>query len=306
MKTFLLQGILFISLITIIPEGICRLFIPKISHHKNYEKFADLFPEIDNNTILIAGDSRMEWGVKPLLLNDLMRESGSDYSSINLAMPGSNGLDVLSACLEMDKYPKLILLGTNAFAPLWRNFQFDSSKTTAAYSKEVNREYFFREHSYLWEQKSIKQYFKSKPPFFLHHNYDSKGGVEVVENGNYHERLDFQIAYYKKKSATLTDSVFMNYLDELEVLERQLKKRNIPVFVVRMPLVEELQSLEKQNRNKFKSIDFEYVDWDCLELFNSHGRNMDSLIYQDGSHLSQAYAKKFTTNLYTKLNEELN
>ena len=70
------------------------LKIPKISDHVINHKLVSLINKIDSSSIVIVGDSRLEWGLKPLVIESELKKNGKNLTCFNLAMPGSNGIDV--------------------------------------------------------------------------------------------------------------------------------------------------------------------------------------------------------------------
>jgi hypothetical protein len=148
------------------------LKIPKISVPKIKAKAQDLVPIIDNNTMLILGDSRIEWGIKPRVLAKAL---DCNLKVVNLAMPGSNGLDILKYLQKEGIYPKLILIGYTRNYGLINGHGLDKERYNFFNRIKENISYQILQNFYV-KDKSIVNFFNHEPLYFKSHVYDEWGG----------------------------------------------------------------------------------------------------------------------------------
>lgn len=295
MIKFLTKLVLFSVVCFVIPEMAMHLFMPKISHHQTIEKAARLLPKVTKNTILFVGDSRIEWGIKPDII-----EAKTGSPTINLAMPGSNGLDVLEYLQKEKIYPQKIIVGVNHFCPTWRNFKrIKKWENSPLENLQLQTAYWFKQHSFLYEKKSIDEYRAGNSPFFLQHNYDKKGGVIVKERGNYEERQAFQLEWFGKQVKKFDlDSLAQVYAREMDARVGHFRENGTEVYGLVMPICEDLQALENSPEidNIFSEINF-------TQYFNYQKKYADNSeeIYADCSHLTPQMAREFSTFVMTAL-----
>ena len=175
--------------------------IPKISDHIINHKLVSLINKIDSSSIVIIGDSRLEWGLKPLEIESELKKAGKNLTCFNLAMPGSNGLDVLNELEKKNINPALLVYGFSAHAYRYtQKFNIEEQKSifklpqyiTGYVALLLNKTFIFEDN-----YQSVKQYIKNEPPYFIAHNYDAQGGVDVEENGNYSYRKSVQMKMYE-------------------------------------------------------------------------------------------------------------
>lgn len=298
MVKFLTKLVLFTVICFVIPEMAMRLFMPKISHHQTIEKAARLFPKVTKNTILFIGDSRIEWGIKPDII-----EAQTGSPTINLAMPGSNGLDVLEYLKKEKIYPKKIIVGVNHFSPTWRNFKrIKKWENSRLENVQLQTAYWFKQHSFLYEKKSINEYRAGNPPFFLQHNYDKKGGVIVKERGNYEERQAFQLEWFNKQVEKFNlDSLVHTYSRDMDAQVRHFRENGSQVYGLVMPICGNLQALE--NSTEIDSI-FSKISFTQYFNYQKKYANNSEEIYADCSHLTPQAAKEFSEQVAAALAAE--
>ena len=173
MKYFLRTLLVFLSipiLIILVIELFAHIIgIPKISNHNIYSKAQDLVPQIDSNTFLILGDSRVEWGIKPARLGKYFRIPHN--AIINLAFPGSNGIDILAYLLKIKKYPKFILIGYTPNYGRYPNHNLENQEYSFGNKLKMKMEYFLNQNLYI-KDKSILYYLKKEPLYFYYTNDD--------------------------------------------------------------------------------------------------------------------------------------
>ncbi len=277
-----------------------RLIVPKISHHKNIEKAVQLLPRIDENTIVFVGDSRVEWGVKPFII-----EEKTGLNTVNLAMPGSNGMDVMAYLQNKKTHPKKIIIGVNYFSPSWRNFKKIEKIDIGLQNRlSLNIDYFFKQHSYLYEKKSLEQFYK-EPPFFMGHKYDKKGGVVVKERGEYPERKNFQMTYFSKRVKEKNlDSLGNIYRQEISKKVSYFKKNGTSVIGLVMPICDDLRQLENYERvdSLARSIPFHRVE----NYLDNKRITLEENAFQDCSHLTPETANSFSKMLANNLSLTIN
>jgi hypothetical protein len=259
------------------------LIIPKISHHNIIAKAQNLIPLIDSNSIVILGDSRLEWGIKT---NEITNMNGK---VINLAMPGSNGLDIIQYFINNEIFPKIIIMGFCPNCGRWGNHSLDKLDYSKKNQLIANIRYWLKENSYIYDVASIKLYFLGEKPYFTNHKYDEYGNVVVCENGNYYERIKYQIINYNRLNIEYDRNEYKKYLSELKKIHTQLTGES-KLLGLYMPVSDTLFSLEKTHYQK-NEID---TLFDYFMDYSQFQPNNDSLYFYDGSHLSSRYAIHFT------------
>lgn len=271
------------------------LNITKISYHNIMAKAQDIMPKLNSNSIIFLGDSRIEWGIKPKLIEN---PEGEVY---NLAFPGSNGLDLLAYLSKNKIYPKIIIIGFTPNYGRYSNHGMDN--IILSYKNRITEDlkYFLLQKSYLYDKESIKLNFQGKTPYFIDHKYDCQGGVTVVESGNYDDRKTYQKKMYKDWYDNFDKEKYQFYLKNLTNLLNKFKGKS-HVFGLYMPVSNEIFELEKENYNSndiARAVDY-YFDYSSL-ISAKDSINRDEYYFYDGSHLSPEYAIIFTKKLSSAL-----
>ena len=299
MKKFLKKLLAFISIaliLILLAESIFHLLsITKISYHNINAKAQDLIPKLNSKSILVLGDSRIEWGIKPQLIEN---PEGGVY---NLAFPGSNGFDILTYLLKKKIYPKTIIIG---FTPnYWRYTNFGFDNAVFSYKNRIieNLKYYVLQRSYLYDKESIMMYFKGDKPFFIHHEYDNEGGVTVIEYGDYIKRKSFQKKMYKDWHDGFGLENYQNYIRNLTNLAMKFKGKS-NIIGLYMPVSNEIFELEKENYNiaDISNVYDYYYDYSSMLAYEDSVGKGENYFY-DGSHLNPEFAKIFTK----KFNDDL-
>ena len=166
---FILVPLAFVLSIEILARV---LKISKISVAKIKAKAQDLVPIIDSNTMLILGDSRNEWGIKPLVLAKILNRN---LKVVNLAMPGSNGLDILKYLQKEGIYPKLVLIGYTRNYGLIKGHGLDKKRYNLLNRIKENISYQILQNFYFTD-RSVVNFFNHEPLYFKCHVYDECGG----------------------------------------------------------------------------------------------------------------------------------
>ena len=215
MKRFIQKNIVFFIVLPILLlsfiESISYLFITKISHHKIVAKAQSLIPKIDSNSIVIIGDSRLEWGIKTY---EITNKKGK---VINLAMPGSNGFDIIHFLIQNNIYPQKIIIGFTPNFCKYKNHNLNKLHFSTKNLLIENIKYWLKQNSYLYDKASIDLFLKGEVPLFIDHQYDDLGNVLVKENGDYHQRMNYQLKMYKEWNTNFDYNLYKNYVKELNL-----------------------------------------------------------------------------------------
>lgn len=299
MKKFIINSLTFviISLLLIILLELSFNFlkVPKISHHNINSKAQNIMPYLDSNSILFIGDSRIEWGIKPKLIQNSYGEV------INLAFPGSNGLDILTYLIDNKIYPKAVIIGFTPNHYRYNNHNLDKIRLSYKNRKTESLKYFLLQNSFIYDKESIKLNMRKEKPYFIYHKYDNRGGVMVLENGNYDERKSYQKKMYKVWSDEFNRENYLYYLDNLTDLINKFKQKS-KIFGLYMPVSNEIFELEKENYNRndiARAFDY-YFDFSSL-LSTEDSLGKGEYYFYDGSHLNPHYAIRFTKMLNVEL-----
>ncbi len=144
----------------------------------------------------------------------------------------------------------------------------------------------------MYEKKSIDEYRAGNPPFFLHHNYDKKGGVIVKERGDYAARQQFQLEWFNKQVDKFDlDSLAHVYARDMEAQAQHFRANGSEVYGLVMPICGELQALE--NSPEIDSVFSEINFTQYLNYQKKYANNSEE-IYADCSHLTPQTAKEFS------------
>jgi len=247
-------------------------------------------PKINEQTTLFIGASRIEWGIKPLVIEGL-----TDRKVYNLAFPGSNGLDVLAYLKKHQIFPKEIIIGTAPFHFSLTNFDIENLDTSFSNAFYLNAQYQFKKWSYLYERRSLEYFYKRKKPFFLRHKYDRRGGVVVKEDGDYTERLRFQQEDFSDLAGRKIKKNFEEYRSQMTEEIAFFQKKGIRVSALIMPACSGIREIEDRVvQPKYSDIPFDTI-FDFRTYYDhKKGQVPDADIYIDCSHLSPEYAKEFS------------
>lgn len=299
MSLYLKKLSLFLALaliITLLIElGLRFAGIPHVSNHNIYAKSQNLIPLIDSNTILILGDSRLEWGIKPIVLEEKLE---GKFKVINLALPISNGLSALKYLRQENIYPKLIILGYTPNYGIYQSHGLNTQHYSIKNRLMENARYFLSQNSYLYDLSSLKLFFAGKTTYFKSHEYDYRGGAYVQENGNYEERKKVQYGNYKKRSDTFNPDYLNEYAKAIGKTIKELNTKGTMVVGLYMPVSTEVYKLEELNYDKTKPTLIFNKFYDLSNYVYTHNKvENDSNYFYDGSHLNQQYAISFTQAL---------
>lgn len=293
--------LLFFVLVAVLELLYRILKIPKIAHHDIYAKAQKLVPRINNNTILIIGDSRPEWGIKPITVAEKMKQAGIDGNVINMATPGKNGLDVLRYLVKNDIHPRIIIHG---YAPNYGSHQ-NHGTDTIAYTF-FNRKYeelnYWLDRNCYFRDQSVWYFIKRTPLYFKSHDYDSLGGVTVTENGDYKARAAEQHKMFSSFTRNFKPEELHRYDTEANALIEKLKSRGSSVYGIYMPVAKKIYDLQNVTGTNFPAIPAynRFYEWSSFTYTNEAPAH-DSTFYYDDCHLNPEYAISFTGKLADSL-----
>lgn len=285
-----------IASIILVIEATSRIFsVPKITHHKIVPKAHNLLPKINENAIVFIGDSRIEWGIKPILFEEKLGEEKACV--YNLAMPGSNGMDVLKYLKNNKINPKLIVVGYTRNYGRYVNHNLDSLNYSNMEWLRSNVGYWLKQRMYILDQ-SIWECWADRPVFFRSHEYDEQGGVVVFENGDFKERLAKQTETYTTWKKTFSGETLQAYKSELKELVGHFRASGVPVYGIYMPVSKGIYALEQQDESELEA-ELGLTRFEDLSnfVYTNEIPGHDSIYFLDGSHLSHDYALVFTEKL---------
>ena len=308
MKKFLSKILIFFTIpviVIILTEFVCNKFkVPKISYPNISSKSQNLIPQINSNTILFLGDSRLEFGIKPMIIKDILNDD--KVKVINLAMPGSNGLDILTYLKEQSIYPKLIILGYTSNYGRYKNHDLDKKKYTVRNRKEESLKYYLKQNSFIYDYISIKIYFSGEHPLHIGHEYDILGGVNVTEYGDYKYKKDIQIKIYESWSRSFEKDSLYAYHSSIKQLKKWFSNGGTTIYGLSMPTSKDLIKLEEKNQNGLNVSELfeEYYDYSKW-TYSFNNVEVDSVYFYDCSHLTLDYGILFSKKLGKKLKAQI-
>lgn len=304
LKKTLVLFMIFLVLVTV-SEILYRLLnIPKITHQNIEAKGQLMMPQINNNTILIIGDSRLEWGIKPITVLEKFSATGCNSNVVDMAMPGSNGLDVLQYLVQHDIHPKLIIHGYAANYGGYKNHGFDKAQYSGFNKISEQFSYWMDQHLYFRDQ-SVLNYIKRVPPYFKNHVYDSLGGATVTEYGDYTHRSNTQFEMYKGFKISFKQPDLDKYSAAANALIETLKSKGSIVCGLYMPISKKIYQLQNLsgsdvptgiNYNKFYNF--------SAFTYTNEAPAPDSAFFYDGCHLLPEYATVFTGKVVDSLRRD--
>jgi hypothetical protein len=283
-------------------EAFVRLLgVPKISHHNIRSKSQDLIPQIDSKTILFLGDSRVEWGVKPIKVG-----ADLDCKVINLALPGSNGMDILEYLNASKVYPKAIVVGYTPNVSGNLNHELDRQEYNLKNRIKEKIRYFLLQNFYLVDFQSLVSYKNGDTLYFKSHAYDELGGASVREYGDYSSRYHFQLKMYTQRRANFNPEQHSAYLAKMGEMIKAFSGKT-EIVGVYMPVSSSIRALEDPAFDK-KSLStlfggrfYDYSSHFSVDMNTAP----DSANFYDGSHLSPQKAEEFSTELAQQLKQDL-
>jgi len=293
--------VIFIALVAAL-ECLYRLLkVPKITHHNIQAKGQDLIPQINSNSILILGDSKLEWGINPAVIKNKFPDG---TNVIDMAMPGSNGSDIMRYLLQQGIYPKLIILGFASNYGGYKNHGFDKTAFTATKKITAGIEYFMDENLYFRDQ-SVMEYVKHGAPYFKSHQYDSQGGATVTEYGDYTKRSTGQVEMYRAFKKNFNQQELDKYCEETDSLIDAFKAKGTIVCGLYMPVSEKIYTIQhSQLHLKANNINYNrYYDFSKF-TYTSEKPGPDSLFFLDGCHLLHDYSLIFSAKLADSIQKD--
>lgn len=306
MKKFLKLVIVFSAVIAgfiLVVEGVSHLIgIPKISHHNIRGKAQNVMPFVDSSAVVFVGDSRVEWGIKPGVFTNECKNEG--WTACNLAAPGSNGIDVLKKIQKDSIVPRVIVIGYTAHLGRYSNHGLDALSYSITERWKANAHYWYKQHFYI-SDKSIWEWVNGRDLYFKSHSYDSLGGAIVYENGDYQNRLDFQVATYVDWKSTFDSTQLRKAEAELRKLISHFQRKGSVVYGVQMPVSSALWELEQSPYyHDGEKMNFDrFLDY-SMHIYEQEPAAHDSVYFIDGSHLFYDYQPKFTTVLAKAIKED--
>jgi hypothetical protein len=306
MKKYLIKLLIFVTIalfaILIVEVFSTIIKVPKISYPNIYPKSQSLIPKINSNTILFLGDSRIEWGIKPIIIQNILNNK-HNINVVNLAMPKSNGLDILTYLKSKNIFPKIIILGYTSNFGRYTNHDLDKIEYSNRNRIEERLKYFLKQNYFIYDYNSIKEYLMGRHPISINHEYDSLGGVNVTLYGNYQSKKEFQIKIYTEWSKDFSKDKLKAYYLSVKKFKQWFSKGGTKIYGLSMPASYDLIKLEHTN----------YIDQNVSELFDKYydfsilnQTIVDSTYFLDGSHLTQEFAISFSERFAEKLKIENN
>lgn len=294
LKKTLAVLIAFVALVAALEILYRLLKVPKITHQNIHAKAQTLMPRINNNTILIIGDSRLEWGMKPQTVLEKFKAAGFSGNVVDMAMPGSNGLDVMQYLIANNIQPKLIIHGYAPNYSSYNNHGFDKEDYTAYNKISENFSYWLDQHLYF-RDPSVLNWLKRAPLYFKKHTYDSLGGALVEEYGDYNFRASSQYDMFKSFKNNFTRASWLQYCHTADSAIGVLKKRGSIVYGLAMPVSKKIHSLLNDVNSDTAGITSynKFYDFSFF-TYTSEAPAHDSTYFLDGCHLLPVYAIVFT------------
>ena len=289
------QFSLFILLITAIIEITLRATdAPKMSHFSILPKSFELIPQIDENTVLILGDSRLEFGLKPEMMRSILKDE--DVKVVNMAFPGSNGIDILKYLKSKSIYPRFVIMGYTPNYGRYDNHGIDQQQFSKVNEWLENIKYMLKQEFYLFDRASLRCLIKEPETYWISHDYDEWGGVQVIAEGNYNDRLDHQIDLYESWMKGFSSARLDGYYNELRDLKSFFSKQGTKILGLYMPVCDEVFAYEKELYKAHKpdrEVFTFYLDYSNL-VYQNNVQQPDSVYFYDGSHLSDSFSEDFT------------
>jgi hypothetical protein len=271
-----------------------------------------------------VGDSRVEWGINPLKVENGLGKNYQLNKCYNLGMPGSNGLDVLKYLNTYKKYPKALIIGYSAYGYLNHNHSFNppdqksifklSNKIRSFISMSLNKTFLFEDNF-----ESLRLYLSNQKPYFIKHEYDDQGGVKVWENGNYKERKLIQIQEYSEYKKEFDSDKALKFVENLNLLLNKFRSAGTEIILLRMPVCMELKQIEDVEKieQAFSLVKTDHV----LEYYNCNNTSPNSFakeyiavlgnlkleesFFLDGSHISHSQTEEFSRQIGIDINQLL-
>lgn len=288
---------ILIALVAIfIVEISCRIIkIPKITHHNIMAKSRNLVPKISKNSILFLGDSRIEWGIKPLEILEAL--DSPNLTVINLALPGSNGIDILKYLINNKIYPSQIVAGFSPFYGAYTNHSLDTINYSWEDRIKANVKYLINQNFYI-SDRSINEYLRRELPLYKDHQYDPWGGVIVSEYGDYSQRLDYQVETSMKMRDSFDSSGYTRYVGEMNSLIKAFRENGTSFVGIYMPVDKKIYEIESSLPiSEAHKISFDkYFDFSAY-TYTVEPAQHDSTYSYDGSHLAHEYSYIFSRKL---------
>jgi len=297
LKRTLTMTLLFFVLIVALELLYRLLKVPKIAHHDIYAKAQNLVPKINNSTILVIGDSRPEWGIKPLTIAEKIKEAGIEGNVVNMATPGKNGLDVLRFLVKNDIHPRIIIHG---YAPNYGTHKNHGTDTIeySLYNRKYEAFNHWLDKNCYFRDQSVWYWIKRTPLYFKSHVYDSLGGVTVTENGAYTARAVEQQKMFSGFTKNFKQAELNKYEAEANELIKKLQSKGSVVYGVYMPVAKKIYELLDVTENNIPNIPAynRFYEWSSFTYKNEAPAH-DSTFYYDDCHLNPVYAIIFTKKL---------
>lgn len=298
LQTTLIALLGFIAFVLLL-EGIYRVAgVPKISHGKTKAKAQELIPLIDSNTVLVIGDSKMEWGINSNVIVNKLKTQDRNLGFVNMAMPGSSGEDVLRYLLEKKVYPKMILQGFDVFYGSYNNHGFDQMKYNT-FNRLVEQIAYFFDKNFYFRDPSVLEYIINGSPYFKNHEYDSWGGAMVTENGDYTQRAAQQKFFAKNNVETgFSLPLLIRYCHNLNSMIATFEKNGTLFCGVSLPASKEINDIRKTSYGAtYPHINFrKYYNY-IHYTYTLERPAPDSVFFYDGAHLSREYTTVFCAKM---------
>ncbi|MCI5056468.1 MAG: hypothetical protein MRY83_10195 [Flavobacteriales bacterium] len=288
MKRFLKKTILlvvtFITILVLFECVSAVLSAPKESQNKFYVKYQELIPLVNSKSVVLLGDSRMEWGVNASQIKN----------ALNFGMPGSNGLDVLKYLRDNSIFPKAILINYTPFIHEYSNYNVDKTQYNLSTYIKTWIDYKLMDNSFLYNKKNMDILIHQNQPFMLEHYYNEYGDAEILLNENYPGPVQFQIDQYSSRASRFDSVKHKELLAEFEELSTVFKEHNTLFTGIYLPVCDTINQIEKPLPH-YDYLNKVFVSgfYNFHELYDSLGQD----VFMDCAHLEESYNVRFTDYL---------
>jgi hypothetical protein len=260
--------------------------------------------------IVFIGDSRVEWGINPEVIQEyLIEHDVQDPEVFNLSYPGMNVRSIVQKLNEVEFYPDVLVIGYSHLSFYWSKLYVkERPQYLPLYDRLIGElKSLFYHHITLagYSPREVLQFIKDRQPLPVGSWLSTivvspRGQARVTYGITEEEAIAYQRTFYRKMYEVSLS------VEQFHALNESFRKELIPfrqhgtrLLLLRMPLAEWVLDLEKANE-KLTCVEVaKTVDVPCLD-----GNDMPEALSArtfDGLHLAPPSDETFSEWLAKKL-----
>lgn len=264
---------------------------------------------------VLVGDSRVEWGASPELLQGYLERHGvRDVEVFNLAFPGANVRNILAAFLNAQFYPEYLVIGYSHLSFYWSLTEFGPIEHVGrqTFGEIINQKVhvWLSENSILlgpWRIDEQLRRIRDRHQYsWIAERRISEGGQAFIRYAISEEvAIDAQKKFYENMYRVPMPETRVSEINkEFQMQTSKFKEHGTRVLIMRMPVADwALQAEQNNDVYPLERLGGE-VGLPILDLNQIQG--MSELRYYDGLHVAPSSSPYVSEQIGKELRQFMN